>query len=53
MSLFEALYGRSCNTLISWSDPFNTVLIGLDMLVDIEWEMQVIKKNLKEKEKKR
>jgi len=28
MSLFEALYGRSCNTLISWSDPMN--MCGLD-----------------------
>jgi len=28
MSLFEALYGRSCNTLISWSDLMN--MYGLD-----------------------
>ena len=47
MSLFEALYGWSCNTAISWSDPINIVLIGLDSLVGLEWEMQVIKKNLK------
>jgi len=26
----------------------NMVLIRLDMLVEMEWEMQVIKKNLKE-----
>ena len=25
MSLFEALYGWSCNTPISWSDPVNKV----------------------------
>lgn len=47
MSLFEALYGRICNTPISWSDPVNKVLIGLDMLVDMEQEMKVINKNLK------
>ena len=47
MSPFEALYGRSCNTPISWSDPVKRVLIRLDMLVDMEHEMQVIKKNLK------
>jgi len=47
MSLFEALYGWSCNTPISWSDPVNRVLIGPDMLVDMEYEMRVIKKNLK------
>ena len=33
MSPFEALYGKSCNTPIDWSDPVSMVLIGLDMLV--------------------
>ena len=47
MSPFEALYGRSCNTPISWSDLVNMVLIGMDLLVDMEQDMQVIKKNLK------
>ena len=46
MSPFEALYGRSCNTPINWSDPVSRVLIGTDMLADMEQEMQVIKKNL-------
>lgn len=47
MSLFEALYGWSCNTPINWSDPVNGLLIGLDMLAGMEQEMQVIKKNPK------
>jgi len=47
MSPFEALYGRSCNTHIIWSDPVNRILIGPDMLVDMEQEMQVIQENLK------
>ena len=47
MSLFEALYGWNCNTPISWSDLVNRVLIGSDMLVEMEQEMQVIRKNLK------
>eukprot|EP00253_Pinus_taeda_P016570 PITA_16570 len=38
-SPFEALYGKSCNTPISWSGPVNRVLIGLDMLTDMEREM--------------
>ena len=42
----EALYGHSCNTPISWSDPVNRVLIGPDMLVEMKQEMQVIKKNI-------
>jgi len=35
------------NIPISWSDPVNRVLIGLDMMAEMEQEMQVIKKNLK------
>ena len=39
MSLFEKLYGRSCNNPIIVSDPLNRVLIEPNMFV----EMQVIK----------
>jgi len=46
MSPFEALYGRSCNTPISWSDFLSRVLIVLDISVDMEQEMEVIKKNI-------
>ena len=47
MNLFEALYGKSCNTPISWSDPMNRVLNGPNTLKYIKQEMKVIKKNLK------
>ncbi len=47
MSPFEALYGWSCNTPISWSDPVNRVFIGPNMSAEMEQQMQVIKKNLK------
>ena len=47
MSPFEALYGKSCNTPISWSDTMNMVLIGPDMLAEMEQEVQVIKRNFK------
>jgi len=33
---FEALYRHSCTTLISWSGPVNKVLIGPDILLDME-----------------
>jgi len=36
MSPFEALYGKSCNTPISWSDQLNRVLIGPNMLAHME-----------------
>eukprot|EP00253_Pinus_taeda_P005949 PITA_05949 len=47
MSPFEAFYGWSCSTPISWSYLVNKVLIGSEMLADMEHEMQAIKKNLK------
>lgn len=39
MHPFKALYGQSCNTPISWSDPMNRVLNGPDTLVDMEQDM--------------
>lgn len=48
MSPFKAINGWSCNTHISWSDLMNMVLFGLDMLAEMEQEMQLIKRNLKE-----
>ena len=47
MSHFEALYGRRCNTPIRWSDPVNLLLVGPDMLIDMEQEIQIVWKNLK------
>lgn len=46
MSPFEVLYGRTCKTPISWSDPVNKLLIGPDMLKDMEQEIQVIRRIL-------
>ena len=46
MSPFKALSGWSCNITISWSDLVNKVLIGPNILADMEKEMWVIKKNL-------
>lgn len=39
MKPFEELYGWSCNTPINWSDQMNRLLIGLDMLAEMEKEM--------------
>jgi len=36
MSLFEVLYKWNCNIPINWSDPMKCVLIGLDMLAEME-----------------
>jgi hypothetical protein len=36
MSPFEALYGRQCNIPISWNNPIDIIMIGLDMLKEME-----------------
>jgi hypothetical protein len=47
MSPFEVLYGRPCNTLVSWSNHVNRVTIGPDMLKELEQQVTQIKQNLK------
>jgi hypothetical protein len=47
MSPFEALHGRKCNTPISWDNPTNRVVIGPDLLSEMEEQMLKIKHNLK------
>jgi transposase InsO family protein len=36
MSPFEALYGRKCNTQVSWNNPTNRVVLGSELLKDME-----------------
>jgi hypothetical protein len=47
MSLFEALYGRKCNTPMSWDNPKDIVVIGIDLLKEMKEQMEKIKHNLK------
>jgi hypothetical protein len=47
MSPFEVLYGRLCNTPVSWSNPMNKITIGPNMLKEMEQQVIQIKKNLK------
>ena len=47
MSPFEALYGRKCDTPVSWDNPTNRVALGLELLKDMEDQVVNIKKNLK------
>jgi hypothetical protein len=47
MSPFEVLYGRPCNTPVSWSNPINIITIGPDMLKEMEKQVIQIKQNLK------
>jgi hypothetical protein len=47
MSLFEASYGRKCNTPVSWDNPTDREVVGPDFLKEMEEQMEKIKKNLK------
>jgi hypothetical protein len=43
MSPFEALYGRKCNTPMSWDNPTYRVVLGPDLLKQMEEQMTKIK----------
>jgi hypothetical protein len=47
MTLFEALYGRKCNTPVIWDNPAERVVIGPYFLKEMEEKMERIKQNLK------
>jgi hypothetical protein len=47
MSPFEALYGKKCNTPVSWDNPTDRMVLGLEPLKDMEDQMVRIKHNLK------
>ena len=47
MSPFEALYGRKCNTPVSWDNPGDKVIVWIDLLKEMEKHIAKIKKKLK------
>jgi hypothetical protein len=47
MNPFEALYARKCNTLVRWDNPIDRVVLGPELLKDMEDQMVKIKQNLK------
>jgi hypothetical protein len=47
MSPFETLYGRKCNTLMSWDNLADRAVVGLELLKEMEDQMIKIKQNLK------
>ena len=52
MSPFEVLYGRKCHTPISWDKPIDKIIVGPELLKDMEEKMVKIKQNLKEAQDK-
>ena len=47
MSPFEILYGSKCNTPIYWSSLIDGLMIGLELLKDMELIVKQVQKNLK------
>jgi hypothetical protein len=47
MRPFEALYGRKCDTPVSWDNPIDRVVLGPELLKDMEDQVVKINKNLK------
>jgi hypothetical protein len=47
MSLFEAIYGRRCNTPVSWDNLVDREVVGPKLLRKMEEKMLKIKQNLK------
>jgi hypothetical protein len=43
MSLFEALYGRNCNTPISMYNPTDRAVVGQEFLMEMEEKRMKIK----------
>jgi hypothetical protein len=43
MSPFEALYGRKCNTPVRWDNTVDIVVVGLELLKEMEEQMLKIK----------
>ena len=46
-SPFEILYGRKCNTPISWSNPVERLVLGPELLKEMELIMKQVQSNLK------
>ena len=46
MSPFEILYGHKCNTQISWRGPIDGLMLGPDLLEDMELTVKQVQQNL-------
>ena len=46
MSLYEALYGRRCRTPVIWDSLVNRMVLGPELLKEMEQEVVNIRKNM-------
>jgi hypothetical protein len=47
MAPFEALYGRKCQTPLSWSETGERKIFGPNLVTDAEAKVKIIQENLK------
>jgi hypothetical protein len=47
MSPFQALYGRNCRTPLHWDQPGERPVFGLDILLEAEENIKMVRENLK------
>ena len=43
----KLLYGRMCRTPVTWDNPVNRVVLGLELLKEMEQEVLKIRQNMK------
>ena len=48
MSPFEVLYGQKCRTPITWDSPVDQLMLGPNLLMDLEQLVTKVQVNLKE-----
>ena len=48
MSPFEVLYGRKCRTPVTWDSPMDRLMLGPDLLMDLEQLVTKVQVNIKE-----
>ena len=45
---FEVLYGQKCRTLVTWDSPVDQLMLGPDLLKNLEQLVTKVQLNLKE-----
>lgn len=48
MRLFEVLYGKRCRTPANWSSPEDKLMLGLNMLLEMEHAVKQVQQNLRD-----
>jgi hypothetical protein len=48
MAPFKFLYGRSCQTPLSWDQLDDRVLVGLEVIQEMEYQMKIKIQRIKE-----